>query len=257
MEPDMHDLEQLGVLDPVRDRVIDPSERRRSELALDRIITGTARTSRPVTRRPLAIGMAALAVAAAGVVVVPTLVPSAAEKAFAAWTPTPTSVSPQELLPAAQNCVSAHGAASATVSAGDIVLGEKRGIAVSLIVWQGSQALECMSVEDSKTYASQVLPGTPTTPANGLVAVETRSSTGSGDTEYSHVVGSVTDQVTHVDLVLADGRTVQATVADGWWSAWWPGPEAGEADTVRVVAHTSDDSTEYRIAELSERNPVR
>ncbi|MBM2619497.1 hypothetical protein JIG36_28480 [Actinoplanes sp. LDG1-06] len=251
MEPTMTDL---AALDPALDRQIDPIERRRSEIALDAIIAGTTRdgrTHRTVMRRA-AIGVAAVAVAVAGALAVPALLPSAADKAFAAWTATPTPIDPQQVLPAAKNCVSSYGADPSGVTAGDVVLSDQRGIAISLIVKHGADALECMSVEDDKTFASQLLPGSPLTPPNGLLSVDTRSSYGSGDTQYSHVVGFTTAKVTGIDLILADGRTVHTSTADGWWTAWWPGPEAGEADTIRVVAHTAGGgSSEFRIAQLS------
>lgn len=249
MEPSMTDLAELGQLDPARGREPDPFEVLRSEAALDRIVAGPA--GRPVLRR-VAIGVAAVGLAFVGAIAVPALLPTAADKAFAAWTATPTPVDPGQVLPEARNCVKSYGDDPATVTAADVVLTEQRGIATSLIVKHGPNALECMSVEADETYASQLLPREPLTPRNGLLSVDTRSSIGSGDSQYSHVVGFVTAEVTGIDLVLADGRTVHTSVADGWWTAWWPGPEAGEADTIRVVAHTATGTAQYRIGQLGD-----
>ncbi|MBU2667850.1 hypothetical protein KOI35_30495 [Actinoplanes bogorensis] len=251
MDQNMTDLAELSQLDPARDREPDAFETLRSEAALERIIAGRRPRNAVVWR--VATGAAVVAAGVTGLLAVPALFPSAADKAFAGWTATPTPVDPQQVLPEARNCVKSYGGDPATVTAADIVLTEQRGIAKSLIVKHGGQALECMSVEAGDTYASQTLPAAPLTPANGLLSVDTRSSIGQGDTQYSHVVGFVTPKVTGIDLILADGRTVHTSTAGGWWTAWWPGPEAGEADTIRVVAHTATDSTEYRIAQLSSK----
>ena len=252
MEPTMTDLAELSRLDPARDRQPDAFEILRSEAALERIIDGSADRPRRSVQWRIATGVAVVAAGVTALVTVPALIPSAADKAFAAWTATPTPVDPQQVLPEARNCVKSYGDDPASVTAADIVLTEQRGIAKSLIVKHGQYSLECMSVEADNTYASQTLPGSPLTPGNGLLSVDTRSSIGSGDSQYSHVVGFVTPKVTGIDLILADGRTVHTTTAAGWWTAWWPGPEAGEADTISVVAHTATGSSEYRIAELSD-----
>jgi hypothetical protein len=101
MEPD---LAELSVLDPARGREPDSFERLRSDAALDRIIEGPRH--RPMMRRTL-IGATAAAVGAA--LVVPSLFPSAADKAFASWTATPTPVTGQQVLPSARTCVSGFG----------------------------------------------------------------------------------------------------------------------------------------------------
>ncbi len=44
-----------------------------------------------------------------------------------------------------------------------------------------------------------------------------------GDQPYTLVVGQVTADATRVTLVLSDARTVQATVGDRSFLAWWPG----------------------------------
>ena len=42
------------------------------------------------------------------------------------------------------------------------------------------------------------------------------------DGEARHLGGRVGDDVTRVDVALADGRSVTASVANGYWLAWWP-----------------------------------
>lgn len=241
------DLAELSVLDPARGREPDSFERLRSEAALDRIIEGPRH--RPVLRRTL-IGATAAAVAVGAALVVPSLFPSAADKAFASWTATPTPVTGQQVLPDARACVSGYGIDPAAVVAGDVIVAEQRGTATSMILKAGSDALECMSVDHGKVFASQRLPGAPIAPANGIVSVETQSSVGDGSSQYSHIVGFTGPGVSEIDVLLPGGRTVHTSAAAGWWTAWWPGPEGGEADTVRIAAHTSHGSAVYRAAEL-------
>ena len=42
-------------------------------------------------------------------------------------------------------------------------------------------------------------------------------------------VGRVGTDVTGVTLVLGDGTSVQATVTNGWYAAWWPGNGAPDS----------------------------
>lgn len=74
---------------------------------------------------------------------------------------------------------------------------------------------------------------------------------GDGASQYSHIVGFTGPKVTSVDVLLPGGRTVHTSAADGWWTAWWPGPEGGQADTIRIEAHTAHGSAVYRVAELA------
>ncbi|NMO51164.1 hypothetical protein HH310_08185 [Actinoplanes sp. TBRC 11911] len=56
--------------------------------------------------------------------------------------------------------------------------------------------------------------------------------------------------MTAIDVLLPGGRTVHTSAAGGWWTAWWPGPEGGEANTVRIGARTAHDSAVYPVADL-------
>lgn len=48
--------------------------------------------------------------------------------------------------------------------------------------------------------------------------------------------GRVGAHVTAVTLVLADGSRVQATVANGWFAAWWPGGQAAQTAEITTAA---------------------
>jgi len=43
--------------------------------------------------------------------------------------------------------------------------------------------------------------------------------------EYTYITGQVGSAVTGVTLDLQDGSQVQATTANGWFAAWWPGQQ--------------------------------
>jgi hypothetical protein len=73
-------------------------------------------------------------------------------------------------------------------------------------------------------------------PANGLEFGGTGSQSGSGgpgqpeDTK-SYTTGRVGAAIATVEVVLSDGSSLRATVANGWFAAWWP--TAATANLVR------------------------
>ncbi|GID26015.1 hypothetical protein [Paractinoplanes brasiliensis] len=64
------------------------------------------------------------------------------------------------------------------------------------------------------------------------------------------VIGRADPSVTGVDVVLPDGRTIQASTSAGWWAVWWPGRRAGQADAVHIIVHTATGSRVYRTRDL-------
>jgi hypothetical protein len=58
--------------------------------------------------------------------------------------------------------------------------------------------------------------------ASGDLTQVTQSHLSTSDGPYTLVDGRVASGVTGVTLVLDDGQDVVATVADGWFVAWWP-----------------------------------
>ncbi|MCM0677882.1 hypothetical protein NCC78_24865 [Micromonospora phytophila] len=255
MEPSMNDLQQLAVLDPARDRTPTPMEWTRSKAFLERVMAGQAEATsarQPVKRR-LMMGLAAVAAGAAAVVAVPALLPGAAEKATAAWTPTPGSLTGAQVLPQARECAGNDvGGSSSAVNPADVLLAEQRGVATLLIMRKSNGVIvECLSAGDGDQLASMGLANgpLPALPA-GTVDLQTMSSMGSGDAMWSNIVGLVGPGVTGVDVRLDNGKVLQASVKSGWWAAWWPGPEGGEVDRLTVTVHTATGTTSYRPSEL-------
>ncbi len=255
MSTDLSDLRKFTVLDPAAAREVSPAEWNRSRDDLERVMDGRlpARRHRPVTGRRITIGLvAAAATALAGIVVVPVLVPSAAEKAVASWTPQPGELTGTDVLPQAKACAESRtgGVDPAVVTANQVVLAEQRGAATMLILDQGGTAVaHCLSVDD-KAFASQALGGSQLATASRPVVIETMSSLGSGDSQYSTVVGNVDPSVTGIDLVLDDGQLIKTSVQSSWWGAWWPGPAGGEVNAFKVRVHTAGGTSDFTPEQL-------
>jgi hypothetical protein len=71
-----------------------------------------------------------------------------------------------------------------------------------------------------------VLEGTSSGDLNQVVQ---SNLTTTSDGPYTFIDGRVASGVTGVTLELGDGKNVVATVADGWFVAWWPGVGSGAA----------------------------
>ncbi|MFC4016930.1 hypothetical protein ACFOW4_03090 [Micromonospora sp. GCM10011542] len=257
MDSSMKDLEQLAVLDPARGREPSALEWTRSEAFVERVMAGqaTETVARRPMRRRLVMGLAAVAAGAVAVVAVPALLPGTAEKAAAAWTPVPGSLTGAQVLPQARICAGNDvGGSSSAVDPADVLLAEQRGMATLLIMKKSSGVIvECMSAgADDDQLASMGLAAgpLPALPA-GTVDLQTMSSMGSGDAMWSNIVGLVGPGVTGVDVRLDNGKVFQASVKSGWWAAWWPGPEGGEVDHLTVTVHTAKGTTSYRPSELA------
>lgn len=264
----MNDLDRLAVLDPARGREPSDMEWARSSAFVERVIDGTARVpgastvtpsparrwagvSSPVQRWAVA-GAAALAAGAVAAVAVPALVPGATEQAIASWTAMPTSRTGDQVMPQARACAASEVSGTSTAQPSDVLLAEQRGDATLLIMRKPDGIVECLMVGDGDRAASMGLApaeGLPA-PAEGTINLETRSSYGEGDDQWSNMVGLVGPGVTAIEIRLDSGALLQASIKSGWWAAWWPGPEGGEVDTMTITVHAGDRTTSYRAPEL-------
>jgi hypothetical protein len=249
----MNDLDRLAVLDPARDREPTPMEWTRAEAFVERVIDGSAEsTARPPVRRWLLAGAAATALGAVAAVAVPALVPGATEQAVASWTAQPTARTGDQVLPQAKACA-ANGVAGETVAkASDVLLAEQRGEATLLIQRKDATIVECLMVGDGDRAASMGLidEAAIVAPPAGTVNLETMSSYGDDDSQWSNIVGLAAPDVTAVEVRLDNGTLVQASVKAGWWAAWWPGAEGGEVDTLSVIVHSAAGTTTHRPSEM-------
>lgn len=246
----MNTMKNLRDLDPARDREPSHVEWVRSTAHVERVIAGTHDPiARPVWRRPLTLGLAGTALAAAMIAGI-SLVPGATDEAFAKWTATPGQPANEQVLPQANACTEAWQAPAPSPS--DIVLAETRGVATILVLKKGNGLAECMVVGD-KVFNYQLLTDGPVPPLEATRAkTETWSSSGDGDEVYSRVVGRMGPEVTRVEIHLANGQVITAGTGSGWWTAWWPGPEGGLADgSMKVVVHTATGSTSHDPGDLN------
>jgi hypothetical protein len=256
MDPHMNDLEQLSSLDPARGREPTAVEWTRSQAMLERVISGRASgpSPHPPVWRRLVVGVAVVAAGAVAAVAVPSLLPGTAEQAFASWTAAPGSLTGEQVLPQARVCAGNGRGGVSSVEPADVLLAEQRGLATLLIMKKDSGVIDlCLSAgpdEDDQLASMSLADGPLPVPRAGTVTLETMSSTGEGDGQWSNIVGLADADVIRVDVRLDSGETVQASVKNGWWAAWWAGPEGGEVDTLTVIAHTADGTTSLRPSEL-------
>ncbi|HWS38315.1 MAG TPA: hypothetical protein VN408_36950 [Actinoplanes sp.] len=251
------DLARIAVLDPARGREPSAMEWARSEAFVERVIDGTAvapgsrsRSGAPVRRWAVA-GVAALAAGAVAAVAVPALVPGTTEKAVASWTAMPTSRSADQVLPQARVCAAGDVGGATTPQASDVLLAEQRGEATLLIMRKATEIVECLMVDGERAASMGLsgLEGLPA-PAAGTINLETMSSYGDDDDMWSNMVGLAGPGVDAVEIKLDSGATLQASVKAGWWAAWWPGTEGGEADALTVIVHSGGETTTHRPSDL-------
>ncbi|WP_305785634.1 hypothetical protein [Symbioplanes lichenis] len=243
----------LSVLDPSRDREPTEMEWARSRAAVERAIAGGRPAPAP-NRRWLTAG-AALALGVAAAVVVPAVLPGAGNEAIASWTAVPTARTGDQVLPQARECArnDVGGTSTDSVAPADVLLAEQRGKATLLVLRKpGDITVECLSAGDvGMASMSLTGPGAVPPPAPaGSVTLETMSSYGDGDDMWSNIIGLAGPGVTGVEVRLDNGRVIQASVRNGWWGAWWPGPEGGEVDTFTVVVHAGVRTTTHRPSQL-------
>ncbi|WP_250004996.1 hypothetical protein [Actinoplanes sp. M2I2] len=256
MNTDLSDLQQFTALDPAAEREPSQAEWNRSRQAVERMMNGEepAQRARVLTSRRFAVGLvAAAAVAVTGVVGVPALFPSTAERAVADWMPTPGSLTGAAVLPQAKACAGGGvgGLNAGAVTPDQVVLADQRGVTTQLIVKQGAALAECLVVDTDRPLASMAMDESRPATAAKPITIETYSSRGEGDDEYSSVVGRIDPAVTGVDVILGDGTVIRTTAKATWWGAWWPGPAAGQVDAFTVRVHTAKGTTDYKPSQLT------
>jgi hypothetical protein len=259
MTTSRHDLQQFTALDPAAEREPSPAEWDRSRLDVEQTMNDAAPMPHPrvLTSRRFAVGLvAAAAVAVTGVLGVPALLPSTAQKAIADWIPAPGSLTGADVLPQAKACADGRvgGLEPGAVAPGQVVLADQRGVTTQLILKQGAAMAECLIVDTDKPMASMSLDESQPATTAKPITIETYSSRGEGDDEYSSVVGRVDPAVTGVDIILRDGKVIRTTAQATWWGAWWPGPAAGQVDAFTVRVHTAKGTADYKPSQLTAGN---
>jgi hypothetical protein len=175
-----------------------------------------------------AIGALAAAGTAAAVVALVT-VGSNAAPAFAGWRATPSTPAPGQLAQAAEACGQ---------DLGSPVLTDSRGPYTAAIYADSTTGEVCLSgngVSVSSSSTSQV----PTSVAAGQIQSSGGGTRDSAGNALTLVDGRTGVGVTAVTIDRSDGTSVQATVANGWYLAWWPGAAAASNAEVTTASGTS------------------
>ena len=172
---------------------------------------------------PLGVSGAA---AAAGAAI---LLGSSAAPAFAGWTARPTTPGPGQLAAAQQHC--------GTGAPGPI-LTDTRGPYTASIYANGSTCVEGNAIEISASGAGG---DTSSVPA-GTVELGGAGESDSDGHALTMVDGRVGAGVTGVTITRSNGSSVQATVHNGWYLAWWPGSERAVTAQVATGSRTTTQS---------------
>lgn len=163
-----------------------------------------------------AIGALAGTAGAAGAVVAVVSLGTGASNAFAGWTPAPTPPSPAQLMSAKVGCK-----AQAPIAGLPLKLTDTRGPFTFSVYADSNSSATCIS-GPSFTAVSGSVSSTPANVPAGHVLLSTSHLTNRDGQAYSFADGHTGAGVSGVALILDDGTKVQATVANGWFVAWWP-----------------------------------
>ncbi|MCU1475866.1 MAG: hypothetical protein JWQ64_559 [Subtercola sp.] len=220
--------------------------------------TGSDRVTRPA-RRPNRRGTAVIgglfavsAAAAVGVLVVSgSTTAHQADYALsgpislASWTKTPTRATVSDADTA--TCASALYGSDVDPSGLTVSGAENRGDFTAFQLLGSATPGYCVLLGSTIVVAEQILPTSSAPPAAGeaeidMMGIAVNSFDGPDAAANTAKAGNiglaeghVGPDVTTVTVHLSNGTDVLATVADGAWSAWWPGeletPVAGSADS--------------------------
>jgi hypothetical protein len=154
---------------------------------------------------------------------------SSAAPAFAGWQPTPTSPAPGQLAQATQGCGQDLGSPVLTDSRGPYTASIYADSTTSDVCLSGSG----VSMSSSSTSAA------PASVAAGQIQLAGGGTRDAAGDALTLVDGRTGAGVTAVTIERSDGSSVQATVANGWYLAWWPGTVAATNAEVTTASGTS------------------
>jgi hypothetical protein len=181
-------------------------------------------------RRLPAFGVLGTTGTAAAIAVVVSL-SSGAAPAFAGWQATPTAPATPPTAPAGQTCGQGLGAA---------VLADARGPYTAAIYSQGDATDVCLSGDGISMSSNTTSSAPVTVPTGQLLQFSGGATRDSAGNQLTLADGRAGTTVTAVAFDLSDGSSVQATVTNGWYMAWWPGTAtATKADVTTASGTTS------------------
>jgi hypothetical protein len=154
---------------------------------------------------------------------------ASAAPAFAGWQPAPTAPTPGQLTQAAAACGQDLGTPVITDSRGPYTAAIYADPTTDELCLQGDN----VSLSSSSTVA------TPARVPAGLVQLGGGGTRDSAGNALTVVDGRVGVGVTAVTVQRSDGSSVQATVENGWYLAWWPGGTAATNAQITTASGTS------------------
>jgi hypothetical protein len=177
-----------------------------------------------------ALGATGLA-ATAGVIVA---LGSSAAPAFAGWQATPrTTEGSQPAQAPPQGCGAGLGAP---------VLTDSRGPYSASIYAQSTTSAVCLAGNGISMSSSSSASSIPTI-ASGQVEFAGGGMRDTAGSALTLADGRTGARVTGVAIELSDGSSVQATVGNGWYLAWWPGDVS--ATQVQITTASGTTTTPY------------
>jgi hypothetical protein len=170
------------------------------------------------SRRPLLVGLSGLAAAGlAGVLAAVLVLAGGASRAFAGWTPQPTTPTAAQLAVAQAYC-----AKNVPTPGLPLKLTDARG-PFTILVYSNGGSNDFCTVGPSFRNASGWSTSPPVMPPAGRLFLWTDHVSTAGGQSYGSMIARAGEGVSAAELTLDDGSVVTATVENGWAVAWWPG----------------------------------
>ncbi|HEY1989566.1 MAG TPA: hypothetical protein VGG43_08890 [Acidimicrobiales bacterium] len=201
-------------------------------------------TYRPRTTRwsPRVTYVAVAGAAITTATVVSAVVLGSASPAFAGWSATPTAPTGNQLTQAEASCqgllASRPGGLPAT--GGDPILTDVRGPFTVAIYANATSSTTCFTGPSFTTVSGTQ--GAEALPPSGKIQFSSSHLTTRAASPYTLVDGRSGSDVTGVSLLLDNGQRVQATLAGGWFEAWWPGSANATSAAVTTPSGTTTQS---------------
>lgn len=180
-----------------------------------------------VGRLPAIGALGAGGIAAAVAIVV--ALGSSAAPAFAGWSSTPTAPAPGQLAQAAQACGQ---------DLGDPLLSDSRGPYTASIYANSTTSAVCLS-GNGVSMSSRTSSSVPAGVATGQIQLNGGGTRDAAGNALTLVDGRTGAGVTAVTIQRSDGSSVQATVSNGWYLAWWPGTVTATRAQITSASGTS------------------
>jgi hypothetical protein len=182
-------------------------------------------------RPRIAIGATALTTAAAaGAAAVVVSLGAGASNAFAGWTSKPTQPAPGQIEAASAACQ----ASQSPVAGLPLKLSDTRGPFTFSIYADNQTSATCIKGPSLTAVSTSGSSAPVSVPADRIDASVHRSDR--GGSVFSFADGRIGSDVAGVTLTLDDGTTVQATVGNGWFVAWWPADHGVQSAQITTPA---------------------